>query len=167
MGANITPAHFSRLDGTGSASSYTQAIASWVGAEIQVSASGVTIAEDKFNGDPGRSMTLTPDSTSNKVEIAVLDLPPFVPPASSDNDAPQVGKHFESFYDLMATPPAKAARLVPRAGVAGSVSYPTVDWATIHPQSSVGSDLLSALRLDVSRSTYDRVLCPPGGAPAP
>ena len=37
IGSNVTPVHFQRLDGTGGASSYSQAIASWVGAEIEVS----------------------------------------------------------------------------------------------------------------------------------
>jgi hypothetical protein len=167
MGTNVTPAHFSRLDGTGSASSYSQAVATWVGAEIQISGSGIEIVEQKFNGDAGRTMTLTPD-TNNKVEIAVLNLPPFVPPSSPNNDAPQVGKHFEAYYDLMSNAPAKETRLVPRAGAAaGAPSYPAVEWSSIHPQSAVWSDLLNALRLDVGRSTYDRLICPPGGWPAP
>ncbi|MEA2237596.1 MAG: hypothetical protein QOC81_2320 [Thermoanaerobaculia bacterium] len=162
IGANVTPVHFSRLDGSGSASAYTQAIASWVGAEVEISGSGIEIVESKFNGDPGRSMTLTPD-TNNSMEIAVLNLPPFVPPASANNDAPQVGKHFEAYYDLMANPPAKETRLVPLAGAAsGAPSYPTVGWSDVHPQSTVYSQLLNTLRLDVGRSAYERVLCPPG-----
>ena len=161
IGANVTPVHFSRLDGSGSASAYTQAIASWVGAEIQLSGTGIEIVESKFNGDPGRSMTLTPDA-NNSMEIAVLNLPPFVPPASANNNAPQVGKHFEAYYDLMQNPPASESRLVPFAGAAsGSASYPTIDWSTIHPQSSVYSQLLNTLRLDIGRSAYERVLCPP------
>jgi hypothetical protein len=161
IGANVTPVHFSRLDGSGSASAYTQAVASWVGAEVEIGGSGIEIVESKFNGDPGRSMTLTPDS-NNSMEIAVLNLPPFVPPASANNNAPQVGKHFEAYYDLMENPPAKETRLVPLAGPAsGSPSYPTVDWSTIHPQSSVYSQLLNTLRLDIGRSAYERVLCPP------
>jgi len=162
IGANVTPVHFSRLDGSGSASAYTQAIASWVGAEVEIGGSGIEIVESKFNGDPGRSMTLTPDA-NNSMEIAVLNLPPFVPPASANNDAPQVGKHFEAYYDLMETPPAKETRLVPLAGAAsGAASYPTIDWSAVHPSSAVYSQLLNTLRLDVGRSAYERVLCPPG-----
>ena len=161
IGANVTPAHFSRLDGTGSPSTYSQAFASWVGAEIEFSGSGITVTESKFNGDPGRSMTLTPD-TNNSMEIAVLNLPPFVPPASSYNDAPQVGKHFEAYYDLLASPPSTATRLVPLAGALSGASYPTVDWSSIHPSSAVYSELLSGLRLDIGRSAYERALCPPG-----
>jgi hypothetical protein len=161
IGANVTPVHFSRLDGSGSASPYSQAIASWVGAEVQISGSGIEIVESKFNGDPGRSMTLTPDA-NNAIQIAVLNLPPFVPPASGINDAPQVGKHFEAYYDLLQDPPAKETRLVPRPGAVSGAQYPTVDWSTVHPQSAVWSELLNKLRLDIGRSAYERVLCPPG-----
>lgn len=162
IGSNVTPVHFSRLDGSGSASAYTQAIASWVGAEVQISGGGIEIVESKFNGDPGRSMTLAPDA-NNSMEIAVLNFPPFVPPASANNSAPQVGKHFEAYYDLMENPPAKETRLVPFAGAAsGSASYPTAAWSDVHPQSAVWSPLLSGLRLDIGRAAYERVLCPPG-----
>jgi hypothetical protein len=163
IGSNVTPAQFARLDGTGSASSYSQAVATWVEADIEVSGSGIEITEDKFNGDPGRTMTLTPD-TNNTVEVAVLNLPSFVPPSSPNNDAPQVGKHFEKYYDLFTNPPSQAARLVPFAGAAsGTPSYPQVTWTSVHPSSTLGSDLLSALRLDIGRGPYDRQLCPPGG----
>ncbi len=161
IGANVTPVHFSRLDGSGSASAYSQAIASWVGAEVEISGSGIEIVESKFNGDPGRSMTLTPDA-NNAIEIAVLNFPPFVPPASSINDAPQVGKHFEAYYDLLQDPPAKETRLVPGAGAVSGAQYPTVDYATVHPQSAVWSTLLNKLRLDIGRTAYERVFCPPG-----
>jgi hypothetical protein len=162
ISSNVTPVHFSRLDGSGSASAYTQAIASWVGAAVEIGGSGIQIVESKFNGDSGRSMTLTPDA-NNSMEIAVLNFPPFVPPASANNDAPQVGKHFEAYYDLMQDPPAKETRLVPFAGVASSsASYPTVGWSDVHPQSAVWSPLLSGLRLDIGRAAYERVLCPPG-----
>jgi len=106
-------------------------------------------------------MTLTPDA-NNSMEIAVLNLPPFVPPASATNDAPQVGKHFEAYYDLLQNPPAKETRLVPLAGAVSGAQVPSVDWSTIHPQSAVYSPLLNTLRLDIGRAAYDRVLCPPG-----
>lgn len=164
IGANVTPVHFSRLDGTGNASSYSQAVATWVGATIEFSGSGISIVESKFNGDSGRTMTLTPDA-NNTMELAVLNLPPFVPPASSNNDAPQVGKHFEAYYDLFASPPAKETRLVPRAGALSGATFPSVAWSTVHPSSAVYSPLLNSLRLDIGRAAYDRVLCPPGYKP--
>jgi hypothetical protein len=161
IGSNVTPAHFSRLDGSGAPAAYSQAVASWVGNQIEIAGSGIEIAESKFNGDPGRTMTLTPDS-NNVIEIAVLNLPPFVPPASANNNAPQVGKHFEAYYDLMQTPPSQATRLVPVAGPLTGAQYPSVAWTDVHPQSDVYSDLLTRLRLDIGRSAYERILCPPG-----
>lgn len=167
LGANVTPVHFKRLDGTGSASPYTQAVASWVAADITVTGSDIEIVDTKLDGSGTRSMKLTPDS-NGRVEVAVLNLPPFVPPASPHNDAPQVGKHFEMFYELSETPPALETRLVPRAGAASSsVTYPAVDWHSVHPQSELWSDLLNLLRLNAGRTVYDRLICPPVTDPFP
>ncbi|HWW61541.1 MAG TPA: hypothetical protein VN181_09250 [Thermoanaerobaculia bacterium] len=161
IGSNVTPVHFQRLDGTGSASPYTQAVASWVGADIAVQGDSIELVESKFADGTERTMTLTPDE-NGRVEIAMINLPPFVPPASSANEAPEVGKHFEMFYELSETPPAAASRLVPRAGAApGAPSYPEVDWHAVHPQTAVWSELLNKIRLDIGRSAYDRVICPP------
>lgn len=161
IGSKVVPVHFNRLDGSGSTSSYSQAIATWVGADITVSGDSVEIVEDKFDASAGRTMTLEPDS-NGKVEIAVLNLPPFTPPASSNNDAPQVGKHFERYYDLVETAPSSETRMVPRPGAAPSLgTIPDVSWTTVHPSSAVYSDLLNSLRLDVGRGPYDRTLCPP------
>jgi len=161
IGSEVTPVHFKRLDGTGNASPYTQALASWVAVDIEVSADSIELVEESFTGGPGRSMRLVPDS-EGRVEIAVLNLPPFVPPASPSNDAPQVGKHWEKYYELAENPPAVAERLVPLPGAApGTPSYPEVDWQTIHPQEAMWSELLNKLRLDVGRGIYDRTLCPP------
>jgi hypothetical protein len=164
VGGNVTPVHFQRLDGTGSGSS-VQAIASMVGVDVQVSGSSIEIAESSFSGSAGRTMRLEPDA-GGKVEVAVLNLPAFVPPASPNNDAPEVGKHFEAYYDLLQNPPARETRLVPRAGAA-SATYPQVGWQAVHPQSVLWSDLLNALRMNAGRSMYDRVLCPPAGIPLP
>ena len=161
IGTNVTPVHFARLDGSGSASTYSQAIASWVGAELEISGSGIEVVESKFNGDPGRTMTLTPDA-NDSMEIAVINFPPFVPPASSVNDAPQVGKHFEMYYDVLASPPAAETRLVPFAGALSGASVPTVSYTTVHPSTAVYSTLLNKLRLDVGRTAFERVFCPPG-----
>lgn len=162
----VTPVNFKRLDGTGTASSYSQAVASWVAADINVSGTDVEIVEDKFDGSAGRSMKLVPDA-NGKVEVAVLNLPPFVPPASPDNNAPEVGKHFQIFYDTAENAPSQAARFVPRAGKLAGATIPDVDWSYVHPQSAVASELLNKLRLDVGRTVYERVLCPPSQNPLP
>lgn len=160
LGSDVTPVHFKRLDGTGSTSAYVQAVASWVGLDIEVPGDAIQFVETKYDGTTGRSMTLSPDSTG-KVEVAVVNLPPFVPPASSNNDAPQVGKHFEMFYELLDNPPAREARLVPRAGAPSGTSVPQVAWSTVHPTMAVYSELLNRLRFDPGRSLYDRTICPP------
>jgi hypothetical protein len=165
IGSDVTPVHFKRLDGSGNASSYSQAVASWVGSEITVSGSNIQIVESKIDGGTGRSMTLTPDN--GVIEVAVLNLPLFVPPASANNDAPQTGRHFETYYDLAQTPPAKETRLVPIAGALSGASYSQVAWSTVHPSAAVYSDLLNQLRLDTGRGPYDRTLCPPGQTTIP
>src|SRR5262249_50282815 len=99
---------------------------------------------------------------NHAIEIAVLNFPPFVPPASSINNAPQVGKHFEAYYDLLQDPPAKETRLVPRAGAVSGAQYPSVDWSTIHPQSAVWSTLLNKLRPANGVTASERVFAPPG-----
>lgn len=160
LGSDVTPVHFKRLDGTGSTSSYAQAVASWVGVDIEVTGSSIQLVETKHDNSTGRTMTLTPDS-NGKVEVAVVNLPPFVPPASTSNAAPQVGKHFEMYYELLESPPARETRLVPRAGAPSGTSVPEVSWSSVHPETAIYSELLNRLRMDTARSLYDRTICPP------
>ena len=160
LGSDVTPVHFKRLDGTGSTSSYVQAVASWIGLDIEVTGDSIDFVETKHDGSTGRTMTLSPDE-SGKVEVAVVNLPPFVPPASSNNDAPQVGKHFEMYYELLDSPPARETRLVPRAGAPSGTSVPQVTWTSVHPSGAITSELLNRLRFEPGRSLYDRVICPP------
>ena len=168
IGSNVTPVHFKRLDGQGNASPYTQAVAAYMGAEIVVSGDSIEIAETKFDGTAARSMRLEPDD-NGEVELALLNLPPWVPPATAPRTAtPEVGKHFEKYYEIMETPPAPEARLVPRAGAApGAQEYPEVSWDLVHPQDVLASELLNRLRLNIGRTMYDITLCPPtsGGNP--
>jgi hypothetical protein len=160
LGSDVTPVHFKRLDGTGSTSAYVQAVASWVGVDIGVTGSSIQFVETKHDGGTGRTMTLTPDTTGT-IEVAVVNLPPSVPPASSSNNAPQVGKHFEMFYELLEEPPAQAERLVPRAGAPSGTTVPQVSWTSVHPSTAVYSELLNRLRFDIGRTLYDRTICPP------
>ena len=160
VGSDITPISFKRLDGTGSTAAYVQAVTSWVGLDIPVTGTSVQLVETKHDGGNGRSMTLSPDA-SGKVEVAVVNLPPFVPPASANNESPQVGRHFEMYYELLQNPPARESRLVPRAGAPSGTTVPQVSWTSVHPSSSVDSVLLNRLRMEPGRSLYDRTLCPP------
>ena len=167
IGENITPVNFARLDGTGTASTYSQAIANWVAADVNVSGSSVELVEEKFNGDPGRSMKLSPGE-DGKVEVAILNLPPFTPPTAPYPATPGVGKHFEIYYDLTQTPPAAEARRVPRAGaLAGAAAYPEIEWHSIHPETTLWSELLNQLRLGVGRTVSEQLLCPPAQNPRP
>jgi hypothetical protein len=161
IGSNVTPAHFTRLDGEGDTSPYTQAIATWVGVDVDVSGESVQLVDTKFDTGVRRTMTLTPDR-NGKVELAILNLPPFLPPASTSNKMPQPGKHYELLYDVLEAPPAAETRKVPVAGPApGAPAYPAVDWHDIHPQAALWSDLLNSIRLNIGRTAYDRLLCPP------
>jgi len=161
IGSSVTPVHFQPLVGDGTVSTYSQAIATYVGADIEVTGDSIDIAESKFNGDPGRTMHLTPD-TNGTISVAVLNLPPFGPPPAVKNAWPAAGAHGEAYYDLATNAPAAGARLVPFPGAAPGVgTYPDVDWSSIHPQSDLFNDLLNALRLDIGRTAYDSSLCPP------
>ena len=161
IGADVTPVHFKRLDGQGDTSEYSQAIATWVGADVEVTGDSIELVEEKFNSDPGRTMHLTPDS-NGVIEMAVVNLPSHTPPITSSNPAPAAGKHFEMYYDLATNAPAQEERLVPFAGAAPTLgSYPEADWSDVHPSNVLWSDLLNALRLNAGRGPDDRTLCPP------
>src|SRR5262249_36702113 len=90
VGSDVTPVHFQRVDEASGPSSYTQAVATWMAADVSVSADSIKIVDDSGTG---RSMTLSPD-TNGKVEVAVINLPPFVPPTTANDGTPEVGKHF-------------------------------------------------------------------------
>jgi hypothetical protein len=167
IGGDITPVNFKRLDNSGNPSAYSQAIATWVGADVEISGDSIEIVEAKFNGDPGRSMKLFPGQDGT-VEMAVLNLPPFTPPTAPYSASPNVGKHFEMYYEVTDNPPSPSARLVPRAGaLSGAPAVPEVEWHSIHPQETLWSELLNQLRLDVGRTISDMTLCPPAQDPRP
>ncbi|HEV7919225.1 MAG TPA: hypothetical protein VGR02_00395 [Thermoanaerobaculia bacterium] len=161
IGSDVTPVQFKRLNGQGSVSPYSQAVATWVAADIEVSGDSIEMIDQKFDGSSSRSMTLTPDE-NGRVEMAVLNLPTFAPPPAARVSAPGIGKHFERYYDLVDTPPSSGDRLVPWAGAAPNTpSYPQVAWDDIHPTEELWSELLNQLRLNIGRTTYDRTICPP------
>ena len=160
-GSNVKPVHFKRLDAQRDPSPYSQAVAAWMAADIAISGEDVEIVEAKFDGSAGRTMKLAPDA-NGRVEVAVLNLPPFVRADRPFTGPLGPGTHFELFYELAKTPPARAARLVPYPGAAdANASYPAVTWQSVHPRSELHSKLLEALRLDVGRTISQPLLCPP------
>lgn len=159
IGTDVAPVHFERLDGQGPSPSYTQAVASWVAADIQVTGNNVEIDEQTIDGEPVRSMSLAPNA-NGLVEMALLNLPPISAPDAPMTTAPSPGKHFELYYDLAATPPAQANRPVPLPGAAGNDPYPEVTWDSLHPREPLWSDLLAKIRMELGRGAYDRALCP-------
>ncbi len=166
IGDNVTPVHFKRVDGQGGTAPYSQAVATWVAADVEIRGSDIQLVETKFDGSAGRTMTLSPDA-NGKVEIAMLNLPPYAPAVVRTN-APGPGKHFEMYYDLAQTPIARETRLVPYVGAAATATpYPEVGWSSIHPQEQLWSELLNRLRLNVGRTMDEQILCPPGGIPLP
>lgn len=164
-GTNVSPVHYKRGDGSGTVSPYSQAVATWVAADIAVDGSDIELVEENFDGSSGRTMRLAPDA-NGKVEIAMINLPPYAPPATTTS-TPGPGKHFEVYYDLAGAAVPATNRLVPFTGAAaGSGSYPTVSWSSIHPQEQY-SELLNRLRLNAGRTMDEQILCPPGGIPLP
>lgn len=154
------PVHFRKPTGDGPEAAYTQAVANWVSAEIQVPGDSVEIVDQNFS-DPSkrRSMKLHPQD--GVVEMAILNLPPFQAPApDAPSTIPAPGQHFQIYYDLVKTPPARADRLVPFATSASS-NDPQVDWGTLHPRQAMWSNLLEQLNLSPRGKTpYDLALCP-------
>jgi hypothetical protein len=152
------PIHFLTPSGTNPAP-YHQAVANWVAAEIRVPGDMIEIVEQKFNDTSARrSMKLHP--LNGNVEIALLNLPPFVAPGpNSPTPLPAPGQHFQIYYDLVRRPPARANRLVPHSSVAES--EPQTDWADLHPKLTLWSELLEQLNLSPrGKAPYDLALCP-------
>ncbi|HET9765370.1 MAG TPA: hypothetical protein VFS60_00910 [Thermoanaerobaculia bacterium] len=161
VGGKAAPIAFQRLDGEGTASSYQQAVATWVAVDIAIDGDSVELVEDAFGGGRRRSMTLRPQG--GVVEVALLNLPQLGGPPAGGTGAPQVGKHFERLYDLLRTPPAKQLRPVPQLPEGSKADAPgRSDWDEIHPAES---ELLQGIRLGRSdgRGPYDRIICPIGG----
>jgi hypothetical protein len=155
------PVRFRKPSGEGADVPYAQALANWVAADIRISGEFVELVETKFtDSTQQRSMKLYPQD--GRVEIAILNLPPFEAPApDAEAPLPAPGQHFEIYYDLVKTPPAVADRLVPHTAAAPSASEPQIDWATLHPKAKLWSDLLEQLNLSPrGKSPYDVTLCP-------
>ncbi|HEY0373101.1 MAG TPA: hypothetical protein VGD79_13940 [Thermoanaerobaculia bacterium] len=155
------PVHFRKPSGEGPDAPYTQALANWVMAEINVPGDSIEIVQQNFaNPTQKRTMTLTP--VNNTVEIAMLNLPPYeTPDPDAPRSLPQPGQHFQIYYDLVKTPPAQADRLVPHLPLAPLASDPQSDWAALHPKVALWSYLLEDLNLNPrGKGPYEVALCP-------
>jgi hypothetical protein len=155
------PVHFRKPSGEGPEAPYSQAVANWVEAEIHVPGDVVELVDQNFSDSTHRrSMKLHPQD--GVVELAVLNLPPFEAPAPDAVPPPPApGQHFQIYYDLVKSPPARADRLVPFTALAPSASDPQVDWTTLHPRQMLWSNLLEQLNLSPrGKAPYDLSLCP-------
>jgi len=155
------PVHFRKPSGEGPEAPYTQAVANWVAAEIHVPGDFVEIVDQNFS-DSTRRRTMKLHPQDGVVEMAVLNLPPFEAPApDAVAPLPGPGQHFQIYYDLVKTPPARADRLIPYTSSTLPASEPQVDWATLHPRQMLWSNLLEQLNLSPrGKSPYDMTLCP-------
>ncbi|HYC60676.1 MAG TPA: hypothetical protein VEK79_14015 [Thermoanaerobaculia bacterium] len=155
------PVHFRKPSGEGPEAPYAQAAANWVAAEIRVPGDSVEIVDQKFtDSENRRSMKLYPEQ--GVVEVAVLNLPPFIAPAPDTiAPTPAPGQHFQIYYDLVQSPPARADRLIPHTASPASPSEPQVDWNAVHPKAELWSNLLEQLNLNPrAKAPYDLSLCP-------
>lgn len=150
----VKPVNFRTLGSTTNID-YSQAVAGWVVAEIWVPGEQIEIVAKDFDTGAQRSMKLK--HKDNLIEMAILNLPPFVvPDPTAERPAPQPGKHFEAYYDLAATRPAAASRPVPYVPACA----PEASWDSVHPPAALWSALLEKIRLNADRGPLDVTICP-------
>ena len=121
-------------------------------AEIKLPGDAVRLVEHRFDGQPGRTMTIKP-TEGEVVELALMNFAPgHADPAAHGMDplTTAAAKHFEMFYDLSSTP--ASSRPVPQI-LSTTAALPS-------RQSSPMSPLLEALELGPGRGPYDPVICP-------
>lgn len=155
------PIHFRKPSGEGPDAPYSQALANWVEAEIHVPGDFIEIVDQNFDDrEHFRTMKLYPQE--GKVEVALLNMPDFeAPDPGAEAPTPAPGQHFQIYYDLVKTPPARAARPVPHLALSPSASDPQTEWGALHPRLALWSDLLEQLNLSPrGKGPYDLSLCP-------
>ncbi len=156
----VRPLHF-RASESSPDVPYAQALANWEEAEIHVRGDVVEIVDTNFETGATRTMKL--HGQGKVVEMALLNLPPFMAPAAGAKPPlPKPGRHFELYYDLMTTPPENAKRPIPQLPRKMNASDPQVDWASLHPRQALWSDLLEQLGMSPrgKKGPYDLALCP-------
>ena len=153
------PVHFRKPSGAVPDAPYAQALANWVEATINISGDSVEIIDQSFT-DPENSRAMKLYPQNDVVEVALLNLPPYVTPdADAPAATPQPGQHFQIYYDLAKTPPAHPERLVPYQP-STSPADPQTDWAALH-STNRWSNLLEKLALSPrGKGPYEIQFCP-------
>ncbi|MGZ8779175.1 MAG: hypothetical protein ACXW31_04570 [Thermoanaerobaculia bacterium] len=156
-----SPVHFRKPSGEGPDAPYGQSLASWVEATIQVPGDSLEIVDQSFS-DPNLRRTMRLRPQEGFVEIALLNLPPYeTPDTEAPAPLPMPGHHFQIYYDLVKTPPAKSERLIPHLPLEPLASDPQTDWAALHPRLTIWSHLLEDLGLSPrGKGPYEVALCP-------
>jgi hypothetical protein len=155
------PVHFRKPSGQGPDAPYTQALANWVEAKIHISGTSLEIVDTEFAA-PRRTRKMTLHPQEGFIELAVLNLPPYVTPdPNAPAPSPQPGQHFQIYYDFFNTPPAQADRLIPHQALVPSAAEPQTEWSALHPRLTIWSDLLEQLGLSPrGKGPYEVALCP-------
>ncbi|HEX9985011.1 MAG TPA: hypothetical protein VGF69_17245 [Thermoanaerobaculia bacterium] len=159
--AKARAVHFRKPSGSSPEAPYAQAVANWVAVDIHIPGDSMEIVEQSFSDSTKRrTMRLRPQN--GIVELALLNLPPFVAPdPNAPAPSPAPGQHFQLFYDLVKRPPAPSERLVPHQALSPSASDPQADWSLLHPRQALWSDLLESLGMSPrGKSPYDLTICP-------
>jgi hypothetical protein len=107
---------FRTLRPDGAPIEYSQVLADRVVAEIPIAGCEVTLTERRFDGGPGRTMTLAPErcGAGEVVEAALINLPgDSFHPHPQGHPREEVGKHFEMYYELAYLRPPNRLRPVP------------------------------------------------------
>jgi hypothetical protein len=158
----VRPVHFRRPSGAGPEAPYTQALASWMAAEVQVPGDSLQIVSERFD-DPKNKRSITLRPAEKVVELALLNIPSVAPPVDlGKNRVPAPGQHFQIYYDLVKKSPARADRVVPYQALEPLAAEPQIDWGTLHPRAAMWSNLLEGIRLGPrgKRSLYELAFCP-------
>lgn len=150
---------FKALRGDGAKVGYSQALADWVVAEIEVSGQEVEIVENHFASGEIRTIRLAPQD--GLVELAVMNIPdpPSPRPEESFPEHHEVDQHFELYYKLAQTPPPPCQWPVPHVG-------PEVQ-SVEGQEKARSSGLLEGLKLGDPKGFYERIMCPVGQLSAP
>ncbi|HEX7184665.1 MAG TPA: hypothetical protein VF756_22765 [Thermoanaerobaculia bacterium] len=141
---------FKALRCNGANVEYSQPLADWVTAEIEVSGPEVEIVENHFADREIRTIRLAPQD--GLVELAVLNIPD--PP--SEEELPEnheADRHFELYYKLAQTLLSPCQWPVPHVG-------PEVENGA--PEKARPSALLAGLKLGDPKGYYERIMCPVG-----